>query len=227
MAAMQIQKVFDVQQVYKVKEGVSPEAVKAALAKNGQNELVVQNDKGTFVLAGKKLDFAHDAFTVTGFKHDPYSGKELSNQPYRMLKLPETGSEVELGELKGKLVHQDFEGGANWGYVVGAIGGGFAGLVGGMLIAEKMGMDGGGTAAPFIPRDPIGALGGMGLGMTAAVAGGFGGSIGLGRLVGWAKTKLNADENVARIANVASPLPAGSWKASSGPTILEKMAAGR
>ncbi|HEY9844093.1 MAG: hypothetical protein ACAI44_03555 [Candidatus Sericytochromatia bacterium] len=226
MSNLNIQKVFDVSQVYKVKDGVSLDQVKAAVAKNQRNELVVQNDSGTYLLVGKKLAFAEDAFTVSGFRHDERTGKELKDQPTKFVQLPETDAQVELGDLKGKLVYKEFEEGINWGHVTGGIGGAMAGMIGAMTIAEKIGMDGGGTAAPFIPKDPIGALGGLGLAGLGAVAGGTAGAIGLGRLVGWAREKRNADKYQAKIETVAAPLQPGSWKASSGPSIIEKMKSG-
>lgn len=82
-------------QVLQIQPGKLEEAKQAA-QKNQLDEFIVENDQGAFVVFGKDLSL--------DFEYARQDGVTIRTLPNGFIGAPEVGEQIQLGDLKGKLV---------------------------------------------------------------------------------------------------------------------------
>lgn len=114
------------------KPQTSLEAIKAATKNNGHQEAIIENEQGLHVVYGGKVEIDREYADADGQLH--VTSLETPGR------FPWTGSKVNFGELKGTLVlvdHETTKASPEKGQDIGAWIGGFAGFVGGGVIAPN------------------------------------------------------------------------------------------
>lgn len=138
------------------------EAVKKAAQNNDLDEIIVSNDKGTFLIYGDDLSITPNYVDKEGLVH-------MTNLSQRGGLAPRAGDQVNFGELKGKLLFHDNEEDPRR---IGTTIGGFVGAIAGIGIGTSLMSDGsklGDFISIFLGGMPGALIGGM-----AGAAAGFG-----------------------------------------------------
>ncbi|MEZ0371060.1 MAG: hypothetical protein ACAI44_18345 [Candidatus Sericytochromatia bacterium] len=135
------------------------EEIKKAADDNNLDELIIENDKGTFLIYAKDLAIDYEYADNEGVMH--------RTVPDGYAPSPKVGDRIILGDLKGKVAFFDDETDRRAvGGTIGGVIGGFAGFIGGAA-AMSDGSRLGDFLGVFLGGGPgaaVGALVGMGAG---------------------------------------------------------------
>jgi hypothetical protein len=95
---MELNGVVGYQEIRKVNNGVKPEEISKALKNNNLKEIVVQNDTGTYIIAGKDLEVRADYLE---------KGKDIVTNLTRKGQVPAINDKIDFGELQGTIIATD------------------------------------------------------------------------------------------------------------------------